>query len=154
VFYGENSQGVAGDVGSATAVAASMVGTWAMGPEGVHLHGSAISEEQEEEVRKRLARIGNTIMNRSSGGGMFNENPIGSVLGDREKRAAAAQILGQAYVTAYALMLANKDAIEKIADALVQRKEIYGDEVTDLLNSVGLQRPEIDLTDDRSWPTV
>ncbi len=154
VFYGENSQGVAGDVGSATSVAASMVGIWAMGPEGVHLHGSAISAEQEEEVRKRLARIGNTIMNRASGAGAFNENPIGAVLGDREKRAAAAQILGQAYVTAYALMLANKAAIEKIADELVERKEIYGDEVTDLLNSVGLQRPEIDLTDDRSWPTV
>jgi ATP-dependent Zn protease len=154
VFYGENSQGVAGDVGSATSVAASMVGIWAMGPEGVHLHGSAVSEEQEEEVRKRLARIGNTIMNRASGGGMFGENPIGAVLGDREKRAAAAQILGQAYVTAYALMLANKDAIEKIADELVMRKEIYGDEVTDLLNSVGLRRPEIDLTDDSSWPTV
>ncbi len=154
VFYGENSQGVAGDVGSATSVAASMVGIWAMGPEGVHLHGSAISEEQEEEVRKRLARIGNTIMNRASGSGAFNENPVGAVLGDRDKRAAAAQILGQAYVTAYALMLANKAAIEKIADELVARKEIYGDEVTDLLNSVGLQRPEIDLTDDRSWPTV
>ena len=35
---------------------------------------------------------------------MFNENPLGAVLGDRDKRRSAAQILGQAYVTAYALM--------------------------------------------------
>jgi len=26
--------------------------------------------------------------------------------------------------------------------------------VTDLLNSVGLKRPGLDLTDDRTWPTV
>jgi ATP-dependent Zn protease len=154
VFYGENSQGVAGDVQSATGLAASMVGIWAMGPQSVHMHGSLSTEEEAEEVRKRLARIGNTIMNRASGAGPFNENPVGAVLGDHEKRAAAAQILGQAYVTAYALMLANKDAIEQIADALVEQKEIYGDDVTKLLNSVGLQRPEIDLTDDKSWPTV
>ena len=35
VFYGENSQGVSGDVTSATATAAMMVGVWAMGDEPV-----------------------------------------------------------------------------------------------------------------------
>jgi len=73
------------------------------------------------------------------------------VLGDRDKRRGAAQILGQAYVTAYSLMASNKDAIEKIAATLAERKEMYGDEVTDLLNSVGLVRPEIDLHDDTTW---
>jgi len=37
---------------------------------------------------------------------------------------------------------------------LVERKEIYGDEVTKLLNSAGLKRPELDLMDDRTWPQV
>src|SRR3984885_4911630 len=37
VFYGENSAGVSGDVYTATAMAASMVGTWAMGPDPVAL---------------------------------------------------------------------------------------------------------------------
>jgi hypothetical protein len=31
---------------------------------------------------------------------------------------------------------------------------MHGDEVVDLLNSVGLQRPEIDLMDDSTWPRV
>jgi hypothetical protein len=31
---------------------------------------------------------------------------------------------------------------------------MHGDEVSDLLSSVGLQRPDIDLRDDRTWPTV
>jgi ATP-dependent Zn protease len=151
VFYGENSQGVSGDVHSATATAASMVGLWAMGPDPITIDQSFEVREDADEAVKRLERIGNTIMNRASGAGPFSDNPLGAVLGDRDKRRGAAQILGQAYVTAYSLMASNKDAIEKIAATLAERKEMYGDEVTDLLNSVGLVRPEIDLHDDTTW---
>jgi ATP-dependent Zn protease len=79
---------------------------------------------------------------------------VGAVLGDRDKRAAAAQLLGQAYVTAYSLMAANRPALERIADALIERKEMHGDEVVNLLAGVGLQRPEINLLDERTWPQV
>jgi ATP-dependent Zn protease len=154
VFYGENSQGVSGDVQSATATAAAMVGIWAMGADPVHLDGSLDVREDVEHVLKRLERIGTTIMNRASGGQPFQQDPIGSVLSDRDKRAAAAQLLGQAYVTAYSLMASNRESVERIADTLVDRKEMHGDEVIDLLDSVGLQRPDIDLMDDRTWPTV
>ena len=86
VFYGENSQGVSGDVLTATATAASMVGVWAMGPEPATISGLDVDEDADEVLR-RLERIGNTIMNRSSGGpSMFGENPLGAVLGDRDKR--------------------------------------------------------------------
>jgi ATP-dependent Zn protease len=154
VFYGENSQGVGGDVYSATATAASMVGIWAMGADPVTLGTGFSSEGDHEEVAKRLERIGSTIMNRASDGGMFSESPVGSVLGDRAKRVAAAQILGQAYLTAYALMAANREPLERIADALADRKEIHGDAVVELLDSVGLQRPELDLMDVSTWPAV
>jgi cell division protease FtsH len=154
VFYRENSGGVAGDVERATQLAATMVGMCAMGPEPIHINGHELDDEAYEHVMKRLERIGSTIMNRASGAGPFSENPLGAVLGDREKRKAAAQILGQAYVTAYALMAANREQIEQIADTLVERKEIYGDEVTELLDQVGLQRPEINLLDDATWPQV
>jgi len=154
VFYGENSQGVSGDVQAATATAAAMVGMWAMGPDPVHIDGSLEVRDDVEHVLKRLERIGTAIMNRASGGVPFQQDPIASVLSDREKRSAAAQILGQAYVTAYALMASNREPLERIADTLVERKEMHGDEVVDLLGSVGLQRPEIDLYDDRTWPTV
>jgi ATP-dependent Zn protease len=153
VFYGENSQGVSGDVFTATATAASMVGVWAMGADPLTLHGSLDPSELPEETLGRLERIGSTIMNRANtSGGMFGDNPLGAVLSDRDKRRAAAQILGQAYVTAYALAATNREPIERIADALIERKEMHGDEVTDLLSSVGLTRPDIDLMDDTTWP--
>ena len=157
-FYGENSIGVGGDVQSATARAAWMVGSCGMGPEPIRLNRQFYSTEEEEaekeRVSRRLERIGLTIMNRSSGEGVFNENPLGAVLSDRYKREAAAQLLGYAYITAYGLIDHNREAIQKIADALIDDKELYGDEVVDLLDSVGLKRPEIDLLDEASWPRV
>ena len=137
VFYGENSQGVSGDVGSATATAAAMVGIWAMGPDPVHIAPNLEDDEAKEAVANRLERIGSTIMNRA-GGSMLSDDPVGSILRSPDKKRSAAQILGQAYVTAYALMAANRDGIERIADALVDRKELHGDEVGELLDSVDL----------------
>jgi cell division protease FtsH len=154
VFYGENSQGVSGDVQSATATAAAMVGVWAMGPDPVYINGGLEVDEDAEEVLRRLERIGASIMNRASGAMPMMPDPINSVLADRDKRTSAAQILGQAYVSAYALMATNRDAVERIADILIERKEMHGDEVVEMLSRVGLKRPEIDLMDDRTWPTV
>jgi ATP-dependent Zn protease len=154
VFYGENSQGVSGDVASATATAAAMVGMWAMGPDPVHMFGSLEPSEETEAVLKRLERIGSTIMNRAGGSGLLVENPVGSVLGSPDKRRAAAQILGQAYVTAYALMASNRASLERIADELIERKEIHGDAVTDLLAGVGLERPDLDLMNPDTWPSL
>jgi ATP-dependent Zn protease len=154
VFYGENSEGVAGDVQSATNTAALMVGWCAMGPDPIHLRGSINVEEDTEEVLERLERIGGTIMSRARVVGPMNPDPVAGVLGDRDKRRAAAQLLGQAYVTAYALMFTNRAQIEQIADTLVDRKEMHGDEVIDLLNAAALKRPTIDLMDDSTWPRV
>ncbi|MFZ0089209.1 MAG: AAA family ATPase [Solirubrobacteraceae bacterium] len=154
VVFGENSQGVSGDVQSATATAAAMVGMWAMGPDPVHIAGSLEFDEDVEAVLTRLERIGSTIMNRASGGGIMGEDPIGSILRNPDKKRAAAQILGQAYVTAYALMDSNRDGLEKIATTLVERKELHGDEVGELLDSVELSRPDLDLMNPATWPRV
>jgi cell division protease FtsH len=154
VFYGENSQGVSGDVASATATAAAMVGMWAMGPDPVHLGDGLETPEQTEKILERLERIGAAIMNRSTASGPMTADPLASILSDRQKHRAAAQILGQAYVTAYALMAGNRRPLERIADTLVDRKEMHGDEVVELLAGVGLERPKIDLMDEKTWPTV
>jgi hypothetical protein len=127
---------------------------WAMGPDPLHIAGSRAVEGEEHAVGERLERIGNTIMNRASGGGMLSDDPIGAVLRNQDKKRAAARLIGQAYVTAYALMASNREGIEEIAAILSERKEIHGDEVVDLLNSVNLSRPTIDLYDDRTWPAV
>ncbi|HEY2317740.1 MAG TPA: AAA family ATPase [Solirubrobacteraceae bacterium] len=154
VFYGENSQGVSGDVQSATATAAAMVGMWAMGPDPVHIAGSLELSDDVEAVLHRLERIGSTIMNRAGGAGMFDQDPVGAILRNGDKKRAAAQILGQAYVTAFALMDANRNGLERIAEALVERKELHGDEVGELLDSVELRKPELDLMDPATWPAV
>ena len=50
-------------------------------------------------------------MNRASGD--FQHDSIAAVLGDPTKRRLAAQIIGQAYVNAYNLILQNQDAVEQ-----------------------------------------
>ncbi len=156
VFYGENATGVGGDLQSATGRAAWMVGVSGMGPDPVVLNGKARSapkrEEEKEKTQKRFEKIGLQLMNRASGD--FQHDAIASVLGDPTKRALAAQIIGQAYLDAYNLVRQNKDGVEKIADTLVSRRELYGNELIDLLNSVGLKEPEYDLTKEESWPTL
>jgi ATP-dependent Zn protease len=156
VFYGENSNGVGGDVQSATAQAAWMVGASAMGPEPVTV--TPLDDESEEDARRRILKrfeaIGLQIMNRTSAGGPFSENPIAGVLGDRDKRQTAAQILGQAYVSAHNLVLHNKEAVERIADELVVRREVFGDELVEILDGAKLRMPEIDYASEEAWPTM
>jgi ATP-dependent Zn protease len=153
VFYGENSTGVGGDIASATALAAFMVGASGMGPEPVDQDG-ALDEEAQQKVLQRFEQIGLQIMSRTGGGGAFAHDPIASVLSDRDKRATAARILGQAYVIAHNLMLHNRSGIEHIADQVVARREIYGDDLLELLEGAKLKAPKVDLTEEASWPML
>ncbi len=158
VFYGENSTGVGGDVQSATARAAWMVGSCAMAPETIDLGASSGTEDEVDELRKkmekRFQRIGTQIMNRSGSGGPFQQDPIAGVLSDPEKRAMATQLLGQAYMRAHLLVEANREAVDHIASVLVERRELHGDEVVELLEHASLSIPEADLTKDETWPTL
>jgi ATP-dependent Zn protease len=154
VFYGETSSGVGGDVQTATALAAWMVGASAMGPGPIDSGGLPDDKMVEERILKRFEEIGLKIMNRTSGGGPMAHDPIASVLGDRDKRATAAQLLGQAYVTAHNLIVHNRKGIEKIADEVMARREIYGDELIELLNDAKLKRPKIDLMEESTWPKL
>jgi cell division protease FtsH len=158
VFYGENTRGVAGDMASATALAALMVGMWAMTPQQVDLDGRFATEEDEEAEREkimgRFEKIGRQMMNRAQAAGPMSADPISSVLGDPDKRRAAAQLLGQAYVTAWNLVRHNRREVEQVADTLIERRELHGDEVVDLLDSVGLRKPEVDLLEPATWPKL
>jgi ATP-dependent Zn protease len=158
VFYGETSTGVGGDVQSATARAAWMVGACAMAPEQVELNGRFTKEADAEVARKRVDRkfetIGTQIMNRAGGGGPFEHDPVAGVMMDRDKRSMAAQLLGQAYVAAHHLIDHNRKAVESIADTLVERKELHGDEILGLLEGAKIESPQVDLTDDATWPKL
>ncbi|HEX4747240.1 MAG TPA: AAA family ATPase [Gaiellaceae bacterium] len=156
VFYGENSNGVGGDVMSVTAQAAYMVGASAMGPEpfAVTPRKDETEEEARERILKRFEKIGLQIVNRTGGGGPFSENPIGTVLSDRDKRAIVGQLVGQAYVAAYNLVVHNRDAVEHIADVLSARRELFGDELLNLLDEAKITIPDVDLSEESSWPTM
>ncbi len=169
VFYGENSTGVGGDVQSATARAAWMVGACGMAPEAPELNGhgrartngtvavarrSKTAETKKDEIMQRFEQIGLQIMNRTGNGGALGQDPLAGVLGDPNKRSLAAQLLGQAYVTAYALISHNKKAVEQIADALIEKKELFGDELVEILENAKLKIPKVDLTQPRAWPAV
>jgi ATP-dependent Zn protease len=156
VFYGETSNGVGGDLEHATSRAATMVGVAGMGPQPVDLHGAKFADETEEQTRERIMKrfetIGTQLMNRTRGSADFHSDPVASVLGDPHKRALAAQTLGQAYVVAENFVATNREAVQKIADAVATKRELFGDELVELLESASLRRPEIDYLDEASWP--
>jgi ATP-dependent Zn protease len=157
VFYGENTNGVGGDVQSVTGLAALMAGQWSMGPRPfvVQPREGESEEEARRRVLDRFERIGLQIMNRTStSGGMMGDNPIAGVLGDPSKRTAAAQLLGQAYVSAHNLVLHNRNGVENIAEAVLMKKEIFGNELERLLEAQKVVVPEIDFNDEATWPAA
>ena len=140
VFYGENSTGVGGDLRMATAEALRLVGFCGMGP-----------DPSPPEAVARCEQIGQRLMHRSGGD---VEERLQGVLRDPYKKEMAAQLLGQSYLKAYHLVLANREAVERLADTLVERREIYGDELIELLDALHFTVPEIDYEDEAAWPTV
>ena len=155
VFYGENSNGVGGDVMSVTAQTRRDGGAAAMGPQ--PFVATPKDDETEAEARgralERLERIGLQIMNRISFGGA-DEPGSGARARCRIRPSAASpeQIIGQAYVVAHNLVTTNREAVDRIASVLMEKKEIFGDELMDLLDSSGIRIPELDYGDEAIWP--
>jgi hypothetical protein len=128
-----------------------------MGPEPVEFKrqlGPTREAEERKRITEQFEKIGTRIMNRMSGGTMMASDPIGAVLGDPDKRKSVALLLGEAYVTAYNAVAYNRRQIEQIAEELIERKELHGDEVVDLLDRVGIRKPEIDYLDPKAWPKI
>jgi ATP-dependent Zn protease len=148
VFFGENSVGVGGDLQSTSWTASGMVGGAGMSPLPLELNGKTFADETEEQTRERVNRrledIGNRLMNKTSDGWQS--------LADPRKRMYAAQFIGEAFVTAYNLIRLNKEAVERIADKVLDEKEIYGDDLVKYLNQQNFQKPVIDWTDEDYWP--
>jgi hypothetical protein len=103
---------------------------------------------------KRFERIGRMLMNRTRGSADFHADPIAAILRDPFKNAVAAQILGQAYVMAVNLVAANRVAVEAIATQLAEKRELYGDELVDLLDAQDFVTPKLDYTKEETWPKM
>jgi hypothetical protein len=55
---------------------------------------------------------------------------------------------------AHLLIEHNKEKVEKIADEVIEKREIYGNDLLDLLNRAELERPTVDYTDEKVWPRI
>jgi hypothetical protein len=155
VFYGQNTNGVGGDLGMATNQAARMVGAAGMAPAPIDLSDRIADLEEREKAEKkvieRFEQLGTKIMHRSAG---MNDSAFGAALGDPGKRRLAAGLLGQAFMISYETIKLNKDATERIAERLIAEGEMYGDDVTDMLDEARLVKPQIDVLDETAWPVI
>jgi hypothetical protein len=155
VFYDQNGRGVGGDLHMATSRAAMMVGGAGMAPAPIDLTDRIADKEQREETEKevveRFERLGEKLMHRS---GLMDGSTFGSVLGDAGKRKLVTGLLGQSFVVAYQTIRLNRTATERIAERLIAEQEMYGDDVTDMLDEARLVKPEIDVLDEDSWPKI
>jgi cell division protease FtsH len=152
VFYGENTSGVGGDMSSVAHQAAIMVGHAAMPPERVPMPAT-MTRSEEEAARKRLddyfLDTGGKLLAVASLSDHYAE-----ALTRPDKRTLAARIVGHAYLVAYKFAEQNKDAISRVADELVERRELNGDEITELMNSLHLKPAVVDYLEERTWPRL
>jgi len=48
----------------------------------------------------------------------------------------------------------NREGTDYVANRLIAAGELYGEEVTDLLDDARLRKPDIDVLDEAQWPTI
>jgi len=121
-FYGNNTQGVGGDLGQASYLAGAMVGRWGMDV-----------PEYPGCDHKAMEKIGQRLV-AAAGPYDIKLAPY--------KTKAECTLLGIAYTVARNAVQENRLGIEKIVATLLREKEVYGDDLTRLMDSAGLQAPE------------
>ena len=112
IFFGEASTGPGGDLAYATKVGCEIVGSAGMA-------GSLVS----------LAAVENGALN--------NSNLVGRVLADPHTRPEVDRLLAQSKARVRALLDANQHLVEALRDALLERDELIGSEITDVLEGAG-----------------
>ncbi len=153
VFYGENTTGVTMDLIQATGTASRMVGIVGMGPDKLDL-----------EMSRKAINIGEQLISvvQVTQGVHEQGTPSGAVLNNPMARRTVAQLLGAAYIDDWRLMYVNKEAIDLAAEALIAQGELVGDEISGLLDSVGMREPtesdpypeDLPVLPDQSRPSV
>jgi cell division protease FtsH len=118
LWFGEAGTGPGGDLQAATAAAAQMVGSLGMG-------GSLISYDA-------VATPGGA-------------NIVAKVLASDQGREAVERILDDAKATARRLLETNRHLVEALRDALLEREELVGDEILDVLRDAEDAHEVIDL---------
>jgi cell division protease FtsH len=116
LFFGDVSTGPAGDLLYATNVAAQMVGATGM--------------------------AGSLISYAAVNGSMFNDtNLVGRVLGDSDGRRRVEELLQDQKAVVKDALRDNRHLVAALRDALVERDELVGHEITDILEAAKLAGP-------------
>jgi len=133
VFYGENTTGVTMDLIQATAIACEMVGIKGMGP-----------DRLDPEMSTKATNIGEQLISvaQVTGGVHEKGTEVSAVLSNPRSRRVVSQLLGHAYIDDWRLMYVNKEAIDQAAEAVIAQGELMGDEISGLLDSVGMRKPD------------
>jgi ATP-dependent Zn protease len=118
LFFGESGTGPSGDLLGATSAAAQMVGQLGMA-------GSLISFDAMQAPQANL---------------------VGKVLATDFGREAVDKILNDAKAEVGVMMATHRHLVEALRDALLDRDELVGDEILDVIRSVG-DGALLDLTD-------
>jgi ATP-dependent Zn protease len=121
LFLGEPGTGPASDLAYATEVAALMVGALGMG-------ASLVSYEAVAE------------------GPISTRNLVGKVLADSASKGKVEEVLGGQKERAIAVLDENRDVVEALRDALLERDELIGDEILDVIRAALARRDEISTT--------
>jgi ATP-dependent Zn protease len=123
LFFGDISTGPSGDLLYATNVAAQMVG--AAGMAGTLISYAAVQASS------------------------FNDtNLVGRVLGDGEGRSRVEGLLQEQKTLVRGKLEANQHLIAALRDALLERSELIGHEITDVLRDAEITGPVIDLREE------
>ncbi|MDP9406177.1 MAG: AAA family ATPase [Actinomycetota bacterium] len=112
LYFGEAGTGPGGDLAYATQVACEVVGSAGMA-------GSLVS----------LAAV--------QQGALSDSNLVGRVLADPFTRPEVDRVLNQAKARTRALLEVNRHLVEALRDALLERDELIGDEITAVLAAAG-----------------
>jgi ATP-dependent Zn protease len=130
LFFGDVSTGPGGDLLYATNVAADMVGSCGM-----------------TDTLISYAAIQNSAFSDS--------NIVGRVLADESGRERVESILQEQKRVVKALLVENRHLVAALRDALMEREELIGREITDVLEEARRQgpgNPTIDLREGTSAP--
>jgi cell division protease FtsH len=121
-WFDQVSTGPAGDLAAATTLGAQMIGACGMG-------GSLIS----------IAAAGN---------GIFSGGLVEKVLADAQARAELDALLASSRDAARTIVVAHGDVVEALRDALLQRDELVGPEITAVINECleKLAPPRVSMT--------
>jgi cell division protease FtsH len=123
IFFGDVSTGPGGDLLYATNAAAEMVGQ----------HGM-------DDTLLSYAAISNSSFS--------DTNIVGRVLGDDRGRDAVERLLQAQKREVKALLLTHRHLVEALRDALLDREELVGREITDVLEQAAAAPRVVDLTAD------